>query len=58
VQRRRRPRDARGRAPEAIIQHFLADLTAAHGSVEAYIKDGVGVGDDVVAALRERLLVR
>jgi protein-tyrosine phosphatase len=47
-----------GRAPETIIQHFLGDLTAAHGSVEAYIKDGVGVGDDVVAVLRERLLER
>ncbi|MDX6715656.1 MAG: protein-tyrosine phosphatase, partial [Baekduia sp.] len=47
-----------GRAPATIIQHFLGDLTAAHGSVEAYIKDGVGVGDDVVAVLRERLLER
>jgi protein-tyrosine phosphatase len=47
-----------GRAPETIIQHFLADLARAHGSVEAYIKDGMGVGDDVIAALRERLLER
>jgi hypothetical protein len=47
-----------GRAPATIIQHFLGDLTAAHGSVEAYIKDGVGVGDDVVAVLRERPLER
>ena len=45
-----------GRAPETIIQHFLADLERAHGSVEAYIQDGLGVGDQVIAALRERLL--
>jgi protein-tyrosine phosphatase len=45
-----------GRAPETIVQHFLADLATAHGSVEAYAKDRVGVGDDVIAALRERLL--
>ena len=47
-----------GRAPATIIQHFLADLARTHGSVEAYINDGLGVGDDVVAALRERLLER
>jgi protein-tyrosine phosphatase len=46
------------RAPEAIIQHFLADLASAHGSIEAYIEDGLGVGDDLVAALRSRLLER
>jgi protein-tyrosine phosphatase len=45
-----------GRAPATIIQHFLADLTSAHGSVEAYINDRLGVGDDVTAGLRARLL--
>jgi protein-tyrosine phosphatase len=47
-----------GRAPEAVIQHFLADLASAHGSVDAYIKERLGVGDDVIAALRTRLLER
>jgi protein-tyrosine phosphatase len=46
------------RAPAAIMQHFLADLTSAHGSVEDYIAEGLGVGDGVIAALRARLLER
>jgi protein-tyrosine phosphatase len=49
---------AYGRAPATIIQHFLADLATAHGSVEAYVNDGLGVDDDIVAALRARLLER
>jgi protein-tyrosine phosphatase len=47
-----------GRAPEAIIRYFLADLTSEHGSVEAYIRERLGVGDDVTAVLRARLLER
>jgi protein-tyrosine phosphatase len=47
-----------GRAPAAIIEYFLADLRTAHGSVEAYIEERLGVGDDVIAALRVRLLER
>jgi protein-tyrosine phosphatase len=44
------------RAPEAIMQHFLADLADAHGTVDAYITDELGVTDDVRDALRSRLL--
>ncbi|MEV4824101.1 tyrosine-protein phosphatase [Micromonospora sp. NPDC049274] len=45
-----------GRAPEAIIRHFLADLTATHGSVVGYATERLGVDDALTARLRERLL--
>ncbi|MCX5064576.1 tyrosine-protein phosphatase [Micromonospora lupini] len=45
-----------GRAPEAIIRHFLADLSAAYGSVVGYATDRLGVDDALTARLRERLL--
>ncbi|MCI4066522.1 tyrosine-protein phosphatase [Micromonospora sp. R77] len=45
-----------GRAPAEIIRHVLADLTTAHGSVRGYAADRLGVDDDLVAALRARLL--
>ncbi|MFJ6197876.1 tyrosine-protein phosphatase [Micromonospora sp. NPDC092111] len=45
-----------GRAPARIIELVLADLTAAHGSLPGYARDVLGVDDDVVAALRDRLL--
>ncbi|MGK5740477.1 tyrosine-protein phosphatase [Micromonospora sp. URMC 103] len=47
---------AYGRAPEEIIRLFLADLAAAYGSVRAYATDRLGVDDDLVARLRDRLL--
>ncbi|MEH1097056.1 tyrosine-protein phosphatase [Micromonospora sp. CPCC 205739] len=47
---------AYGRAPARIIELFLADLTAAHGSVRGYARDALGVDDALVTALRERLL--
>ncbi|MGR6319722.1 tyrosine-protein phosphatase [Micromonospora soli] len=47
---------AYGRAPAEIIRLFLADLTAGHGSVRGYAADRLGVDDDLVAALRARLL--
>ncbi|MFG1654814.1 tyrosine-protein phosphatase [Micromonospora sp. NPDC049275] len=45
-----------GRAPEAIIRHFLADLTATYGSVVGYATERLGVDDALTARLRERLL--
>ncbi|MFI6262689.1 tyrosine-protein phosphatase [Micromonospora sp. NPDC051006] len=47
-----------GRAPEKIIRLFLADLVAAHGSVRGYAVDRLGVDDDLVGRLRDRLLTR
>ncbi len=45
-----------GRAPEEVIRLFLADLTAAHGSVQGYVTGRLGVTDATVGALRGRLL--
>ncbi|MFJ1707749.1 tyrosine-protein phosphatase [Kitasatospora sp. NPDC088346] len=45
-----------GTAPAEIMRYFLADLAAAHGSAAAYVADRLGVGPEVVAALRARLL--
>ncbi|MGC4820582.1 tyrosine-protein phosphatase [Micromonospora sp. DT63] len=45
-----------GRAPEAVIRHFLADLTAAYGSVVSYATDRLGVDESLTARLRGRLL--
>ncbi|MFJ2780797.1 tyrosine-protein phosphatase [Kitasatospora sp. NPDC087315] len=45
-----------GRAPETVIRLALADLTAAHGSVHAYVTDTLGLGDDLIGELRARLL--
>lgn len=45
-----------GRAPEAVIRHFLADLTAAYGSVVGYATDRLGVDEAMTARLRGRLL--
>ncbi|PZF99054.1 tyrosine-protein phosphatase [Micromonospora deserti] len=45
-----------GRAPAEIIRLVLADLRGAYGSVRGYAADRLGVGDDLVARLRERLL--
>ncbi|MGC4854856.1 tyrosine-protein phosphatase [Micromonospora sp. DT4] len=45
-----------GRAPETIIRHFLADLTAAYGSVVGYATDRLGVDEALTARLRDRLL--
>ncbi|MEV0810071.1 tyrosine-protein phosphatase [Micromonospora sp. NPDC050200] len=47
-----------GRAPARVIELFLADLTAAHGSVRGYARDALGADDALVIALRERLLHR
>ncbi|TNH31070.1 tyrosine-protein phosphatase [Micromonospora orduensis] len=47
-----------GRAPEAIIRHFLADLRTAHGSVVGYATDRLGVDEALTIRLRERLLDR
>ncbi|MEV4493883.1 tyrosine-protein phosphatase [Micromonospora coxensis] len=47
-----------GRAPAEVIRLFLADLTAAHGSVRGYARDRLGVDDALVTVLRERLLHR
>ncbi|MBN6055687.1 tyrosine-protein phosphatase [Nonomuraea sp. RK-328] len=45
-----------GRAPADIMRFFLADLAAAHGSVERYVAEHLGVDGDLVDALRGHLL--
>ncbi|MFJ9947289.1 tyrosine-protein phosphatase [Kitasatospora sp. NPDC091207] len=45
-----------GRAPEDVIRHVLADLTAAHGSVRAYATGTLGVDEELIGSLRARLL--
>ncbi|MEV0522269.1 tyrosine-protein phosphatase [Streptomyces sp. NPDC050439] len=45
-----------GRAPEEIMRLFLADLTAAHGSVRDYAVKQLGVDDALIDRLRTRLL--
>ncbi|WP_329487086.1 tyrosine-protein phosphatase [Kitasatospora sp. NBC_01246] len=45
-----------GRAPEDVIRHVLADLTAAHGSVRAYATGTLGVDEELIGTLRSRLL--
>ncbi|MEU8529803.1 tyrosine-protein phosphatase [Streptomyces sp. NPDC048629] len=45
-----------GRAPEAVIRLFLADLTTTYGSVEGYVHDHLGIDPEVIARLREQLL--
>ncbi|TMR93545.1 tyrosine-protein phosphatase [Nonomuraea basaltis] len=46
-----------GRAPAQVMRLFLADLNAAHGSIQAYATDRLGIDDDVIAELRSRLLI-
>jgi len=46
-----------GRAPEAIMRLFLADLAAEYGSVHEYARDHLKVDQELIEALRERLLV-
>ena len=45
-----------GRAPAEVIQLFLADLAARHGSVHRYATDQLGVTPELTARLRDRLL--
>ncbi|MCP2343279.1 tyrosine-protein phosphatase [Actinomadura rupiterrae] len=45
-----------GRAPADVMRHFLTDLTGRYGSVQGYVGDRLGVGDEVTARLRERIL--
>jgi protein-tyrosine phosphatase len=45
-----------GQAPAGAMRLFLADLTAAHGSARGYLASRLGVGDELVAALRRQLL--
>ncbi|MFE4519003.1 tyrosine-protein phosphatase [Kitasatospora sp. NPDC056783] len=45
-----------GRAPETVIRLALADLTARHGSVEAYLTGTLGIDREQLDALRGRLL--
>ncbi|MEQ4725439.1 tyrosine-protein phosphatase [Nonomuraea sp. B19D2] len=45
-----------GRAPAEIMRLFLSDLTAAHGSVQGYVMDKLGVHEELVFGLRSRLL--
>ncbi|QLQ35997.1 tyrosine-protein phosphatase [Micromonospora robiginosa] len=47
---------AYGRAPAELIRLVLAELVAAHGSVRGYVTGRLGVGEDTIAALRDRLL--
>ncbi|MFC4907487.1 tyrosine-protein phosphatase [Actinomadura gamaensis] len=45
-----------GRAPAEVMRHFLDDLAARYGSVRGYVGGRLGVGDEVVARLRDGLL--
>ncbi|MFI7641421.1 tyrosine-protein phosphatase [Nonomuraea sp. NPDC049400] len=45
-----------GRAPAEIMRLFLSDLTAAHGSVQGYVTDQLGVHEELILGLRSRLL--
>ncbi|MFI1018027.1 tyrosine-protein phosphatase [Streptomyces sp. NPDC020965] len=45
-----------GRAPAEIMRLFLADLTAAHGSVRGYAADVLGVDDTLIGEVRRQLL--
>ncbi|MFI6157571.1 tyrosine-protein phosphatase [Kitasatospora sp. NPDC051170] len=47
---------AYGRAPETVIRLTLADLTARHGSVEAYLTGPLGIDESQAATLRANLL--
>jgi protein-tyrosine phosphatase len=47
---------AYGRAPAVIMELLLADLEAGYGSVQGYLTDRVGLPDETVHRLRERLL--
>ncbi|WP_116215480.1 tyrosine-protein phosphatase [Streptomyces olivoreticuli] len=47
---------AYGRAPAETMRLFMADLTTRYGSVRGYAAERLGVDDDLVAALRGRLL--
>ncbi|MGW7364401.1 tyrosine-protein phosphatase [Streptomyces sp. NPDC054841] len=47
---------AYGRAPAEIMELVFAGLSARYGSVHGYLKDRVGITDDVVTRLRARLL--
>jgi protein-tyrosine phosphatase len=45
-----------GQAPPGAMQLFLAGLDDAHGSVRGYAASQLGVGDELVTALRMQLL--
>ncbi|EMF00175.1 tyrosine-protein phosphatase [Streptomyces mobaraensis NBRC 13819 = DSM 40847] len=45
-----------GTAPADVMRRFLDGLTRRHGSVHAYAAEVLGVDDDLVTALRRRLL--
>ncbi|MET9295032.1 tyrosine-protein phosphatase [Streptomyces sp. NPDC003077] len=45
-----------GRAPAEVMRLFLVSLAQRHGSVRGYARDLLGVDDELVAALRRRLL--
>ncbi|WP_017592965.1 tyrosine-protein phosphatase [Nocardiopsis potens] len=47
---------AYGTAPAGIIRRFSAGLADRYGSVRGYAAERLGAGDDLVAALRDRLL--
>nr|WP_323185371.1 hypothetical protein [Kitasatospora sp. NBC_01287] len=51
-----RPYNQAGLGPEVEPERFLADLTARYGSVRGYATECLGVGDELVAALRGQLL--
>ena len=45
-----------GRAPSEIMRLFLSDLNAAYGSVHDYAVGDAGVDEELISALRHRLL--
>jgi protein-tyrosine phosphatase len=46
-----------GRAPAELIRIVLAELVAEHGSIHRYATERLALDDDVLAALRTRLLM-
>ena len=45
-----------GKAPAAVMEVFLAELKAKHGSVHGYVTEVLGVDERLIAALRQHLL--
>lgn len=45
-----------GKAPAAVMELFLDELKAKHGSVHGYVTEVLGVDEKIIAALRQHLL--
>ena len=45
-----------GKAPAAVMELFLAELKAKHGSIHGYVTEVLGIDEKTTAALRQHLL--